>query len=110
MESLGKLFDRMMSHYEDHPISAHATESWIEGERKVSKLLHTYSRDNALKKIGVYSRFPEKREMSGNMGNIETLGDLEVFLCLKRADLLQYYDKWKSLKLGFKNKGFSREL
>lgn len=48
---------------------------------------------NVFKKFGVYSRLPKKREMSGNMGNIETLGDLEVFLCLKRADLLQYYDK-----------------
>ena len=50
MESLGKLFDRMMSHYEDHPISARATESSIEGERKVSKLLHTYPRDYAFQK------------------------------------------------------------
>lgn len=64
--------------------------------------MHTYSRDNALKKFGVYSRFPEKREMSGNMGNIETLGDLEVFLCLKRADLLQYYDKFL-ISLGFEH-------
>ena len=45
MESLGKLCDRMMSHYENGPIRARATESSIESERKVSKLLRRYPRD-----------------------------------------------------------------
>jgi len=45
---------------------------------------------------------------NSEFGNVETLGQLQVHLCLKRADLTQYYDKL--ISLGGDNISYLSEL